>query len=101
MEKFNEKIENFKSLSQKDKDEKIKEIIKICRDFCGKCPSYIKTEEKEFGFCIKGRSEIIEFRKDCLCEKCPVSKEFGFKWSYYCIEGKAETQKRKLDKIYS
>ena len=62
-EKMEENMENMKELSPEEKQEKMKEWMirtkDICKEYCGKCPSYIGTGETDFIFCAMGKSEKI------------------------------------------
>jgi hypothetical protein len=58
------------------------------RCICETCPSYV-PEENETGFChpFVGKSKAIKDEKGCDCGQCPVHKEMGLKFGYYCMRG--------------
>ena len=90
-EKMEENMENMKELSPEEKQEKMKEWMirtkDICKEYCGKCPSYIGTGETDYVFCAMGKSEKITVEKGCLCGICPITEEMGLRWGFYCIRG--------------
>ena len=52
----------------------------------------------ECAFCTLGKSECIEDEVECLCSTCPLSREMGLRYSYYCTRG-SETQQKIRDVI--
>ena len=86
---------------------------------CDMCPTYqacaVKGEAKKTGeakaegesewvvqgesaFCTLGKSACIEGEVECLCSTCPLSREMGLKYSFYCTRG-SETQQKIRDVI--
>ncbi|KAF1078588.1 DUF2769 domain-containing protein [Methanogenium sp. MK-MG] len=70
---------------------------------CDLCPTFEacggKTEENEaFAFCTLGASACIEEEVECLCSTCPLSREMGLAYSFYCTRG-SETQQKIRDVI--
>lgn len=86
---------------------------------CNICPTYracaVKGETKisgggpaegesewvlpgESAFCTLGKSTCIEGEVECLCSTCPLSREMGLKYSFYCTRG-SETQQKIRDVI--
>ena len=84
---------------------------------CDMCPTYqscaLKQKEKESGagegesawsrkgecaFCTVGKSSCIEEEVECLCSTCPLSREMGLRYSFYCTRG-SETQQKIRDVI--
>ncbi|MEW6571585.1 MAG: DUF2769 domain-containing protein [Nitrospirota bacterium] len=61
---------------------------KICRNFCGTCPSYPGTGE--FLFCSRGRSNSPKQETGCNCGVCDVWNNYGLNDFYYCIKGSVE-----------
>ncbi|HUT79792.1 MAG TPA: DUF2769 domain-containing protein [Candidatus Bathyarchaeia archaeon] len=86
---FEEKIKLMDKMTEKEKNDGIEQIKFMCRDNCGKCPSYKGSGETNFGFCSTGRSSLIKENKGCLCNQCPIYKMMGFRWVNYCIKGSA------------
>jgi len=52
----------------------------------------------ESAFCTLGKSACIEGEVECLCSTCPLSREMGLNYSYYCTRG-SETQQKIRDVI--
>ena len=87
---FEEKIKMlYPKMTEKQKRENIEQVEFTCKDYCGKCPSYVGTGEKSLAFCMEGKSSIITEKKGCLCEKCPISKTMSLRCSNYCVNGDA------------
>ena len=87
---FEEKMKMlYGKMSEKQKKDNREQIIYMCREYCGKCPTYKGTGEKSFAFCMEGKSSVITEKKGCLCGKCPVSKTMSLRWTHYCINGSA------------
>ncbi|HOK28036.1 MAG TPA: DUF2769 domain-containing protein [Methanomassiliicoccaceae archaeon] len=64
---------------------------------CPKCPSYTLCagDRDEKMFCFYGRSpDCIQRELKCICRKCSVHDEFGFRNVYYCTRGGEKTSKR-------
>lgn len=89
MSDFEEKIKMMDSMTEKQKREGEENTKYICKDYCGKCPSYVGTGETNLAFCFAGKSSIIKENKGCLCGQCPISRTMSFRWSKYCTEGSA------------
>ncbi|WP_309492846.1 DUF2769 domain-containing protein [Candidatus Hecatella orcuttiae] len=89
-------LEAMAKLSPEELKAKMEESRKMCESFCGECPTYTGTGEKELLFCILGRSSVIKEQKGCLCTAgCPVQKNMGLRWDYYCIRGSGKEQMAK------
>jgi hypothetical protein len=87
---FEEKMKMlYGKMSEKQKRENREQVIYMCKNYCGKCPSYRGTGEKSFAFCFEGKSSIITEKKGCLCGECPISKTMSLRWSHYCTNGSA------------
>ncbi|HDQ08641.1 MAG TPA: DUF2769 domain-containing protein [Methanoculleus sp.] len=56
------------------------------------------TLNGECAFCTLGKSACIEKEVECLCSTCPLSREMGLRYSYYCTRG-VETQQKIRDVI--
>ena len=58
-----ENMEKMKDLPQEEIEKQMKEMMvhikEVCKEYCGKCPSYEGTGETDFGFCGPGKSEKI------------------------------------------
>ncbi len=92
MVRFEDAMKMMATMSQDEMKAKIAESAKICADFCGKCPSYTGTGEKDLVFCAKGKSKKIKAEKGCLCPGCPVTDAMGLRWDYYCTKGSGREQ---------
>ncbi len=74
--------------------EDTKENMKICKDFCGICPTFKENKLKESPphalFCARGKSEIPADKivdKGCTCFGCPIYKRDDLEGGYFCIYG--------------
>jgi len=70
---------------------------------CDICPTFQackgeKGEIEAFAFCTLGASACIETEVECLCSTCPLSREMGLAFSFYCTRG-SETQQKIRDVI--
>ena len=95
---YEEKMEMMSQMSEADQARAAENVPHICKDYCGKCPSYQGTGETKLVFCALGKSSVIKEEKGCLCGQCPISKTMCLRWEYYCTRGKAmersEAEKR-------
>ena len=85
-------MERMAGLSDEEKAKKIEEVKQVCRDFCGVCPSYAGTGEKDYGFCATGRAHAISVEDGCICESCPITDGLSLRWEYYCTRGSGREQ---------
>jgi hypothetical protein len=88
---FEDKIKIMNGMTERQINEGLEQIEFICKDYCGKCPSYQGTGEVNLAFCSIGKSSLIKEKKGCLCKHCPVTRMMSLRWEYYCTEGKAQT----------
>jgi len=86
---FEEKIQIIEGMTEKQIQDGLEQTKFMCKDFCGKCPSYQGTGETNLAFCSIGKSAHIKERKGCLCKQCPIFKMLSLRWEFYCIEGNA------------
>ncbi len=84
---FEQKMAMMKDMSPEDIQAAVEENKRICKDFCGECPSYTGTGETELLFCALGKSDKITEKKGCICGTCPVQKNMSLRWAYYCTKG--------------
>lgn len=89
---YEDALREMEKLSQKELQKKMSEAEKICKDYCGECPTYTGTGETDFLFCWTNRSKKIKVAKGCMCPECPVQKSMFQRWYYYCIDGPAKEQ---------
>ncbi len=57
---------------------------------CPTCPTYTECakEREEKMFCIYGMTpDCIVRELKCICKKCPVHAELGFRGMRYCTRG--------------
>ena len=69
--------------------------IKICRKFCGSCPSFKPNKLNEFEphalFCSRGKSSKHQSEiKDngCSCFGCEIFKEYELEGGRFCVHDK-------------
>lgn len=87
---FEQKLQMIYSrLTERQKRENQEQVLYICKDYCGKCPSHKGIEETALGFCMIGKSSVIKEKKGCLCGQCPITKTMSLRWAYYCTNGSA------------
>jgi hypothetical protein len=87
---YEEKMKMFRGkMSEKQQKDSRENVIYICREYCGKCPSYEGTGEESRAFCMVGKSSVITEKKTCLCGQCPITKTMSLRWGYYCTDGTA------------
>jgi len=70
---------------------------------CDLCPTYQACKGKKegdegFAFCTLGAGGCIDTEVECLCSTCPLSREMGLAYSFYCTRG-SETQQKIRDVI--
>jgi len=75
-----------------------KQTAVVGKCLCAGCPSYIKGDEM-VGYCfpLNGASNVIKWEKGCLCETCPVFKEYDLDHTYYCTRCSQACQTYKID----
>ncbi len=86
---FEEKIQIMNAMTEKQLQDSLEQVKFMCKDYCGKCPSYVGTGETNLAFCSIGKSSIIKEKKGCLCKQCPISKTMSLRWEFYCTDGNA------------
>ena len=87
---FEEKMQMiYGKLTERQKRENREQVAYVCKDYCGKCPSYKGTGETMLALCMEGKSSIIKEKKGCLCAECPISKTMSLRWNHYCVHGSA------------
>jgi hypothetical protein len=53
---YEEKIKIMNGMTEKEINDGVEQIKYICKDYCGKCPSYQGTGETNLAFCSIGKS---------------------------------------------
>ena len=87
---FEEKMKIlYSKMTEKQKRNSSEQVKYMCKDYCGKCPSYKGTGEESLAFCMGGKSSIITKKKNCLCGQCPITKMMNLRWEHYCTNGSA------------
>ena len=80
-----ERIDKFGIETMSDDEHRKKQdyVVKNCR--CAKCPTYI-AGDAPVGYCFPliGTSKKIQWEKSCVCETCPIYKEYGLTHTFYC-----------------
>ncbi|MDE4908835.1 DUF2769 domain-containing protein [Methanogenium marinum] len=89
------------NLTSEEREMVVKKRKEQC--ICDICPTYQackgeKGEDEAFAFCTLGASACIETEGECLCSTCPLSREMGLAFSFYCTRG-SETQQKIRDVI--
>lgn len=58
-------------------------VLKNCK--CAGCPTYVEGDSP-VGYCfpLLGTSRNIQWEKDCICETCPIYKEYELTHTHYC-----------------
>ena len=51
-------------------------VLSKCK--CTGCPTFVKGDNPEGAYCFPmvGTSKAIQWEKECLCETCPIYKEY-------------------------
>jgi len=94
MDIFEETIADLKKKSPKEKAEFIADLKSKCP--CPGCPSYNSCAQKagEKLFCINGKSFMcISEEKGCNCPKCPLAKDIGLMYKFFCNRGSEMAQR--------
>lgn len=86
---FEEKFKMLAVMTDTDRANAAENVLHICKDYCGKCPSNPGTGEPALVFCTFGKSTVKHEQKGCLCGQCPITKTMSLRWDYYCTQGKA------------
>ena len=87
---FEEKMKMiYGKMSAKQQKNSREQVIYMCREYCGNCPTYKGTGEESLAFCMVGKSPVITEKKGCLCGQCPITRTMSLRWQYYCTEGTA------------
>lgn len=90
-------IDKFDIDTMTDEQTKKKQdyVIKNCK--CPSCTTYVKGDNP-IGYCFPkiGTSKKIEWEKDCLCETCPIYKEYDLNHTYYCTRCSEVCQSLKI-----
>ena len=71
-------------------------VTKNCR--CSKCPTYV-SGDNPVGYCFPliGTSQKIQWEKKCICDTCPVFKEYELEHSFYCTRCSQVCQALKME----
>lgn len=89
------------NLTSEEREMVLEKRKKQC--ICDICPTYRsckldKEKHNESAFCTLGASACIDTEVECLCSTCPLSREMGLAYSFYCTRG-SETQQKIRDVI--
>ncbi len=79
------KFDNF-GVEEMDKEEyanKQAYVIKGCK--CSECPTYVSGDTPT-GYCfpLNGTSKKITNEEQCICQTCPIYKEYELTHTFYC-----------------
>lgn len=71
-------------------------VVKNCR--CQKCPTYV-AGDAPIGYCYPmiGTSQKIQWEKECICETCPIYKEYELTHTFYCTRCSQSCQALKTE----
>ncbi len=89
---YEEVLKEMEKLSPQERQKGMEEAKKICKEYCGRCPTHQGTGETELVFCGIGKSKRIKSEKGCICPGCPIQRNMSLRWDYYCIRGSAKEQ---------
>jgi hypothetical protein len=70
-------------MGKEEHDERQAYVIKNCK--CAGCPTYVEGDSP-IGYCfpVIGSSKKIQWEKECVCETCPIYKEYELTHTFYC-----------------
>lgn len=95
-----DRVDNFGIESMSDEDFKKRQeyVSKNCK--CQGCPTYVKGDSP-IGYCYPmiGTSRNIQWEKECICETCPIFKEFELTHTFYCTRCSQVCQTTKVEGI--
>jgi hypothetical protein len=92
MDKFEQIMKAGKDMSPAEAKGATEKLINICT--CPTCPTYNRCAKNanEIFFCGTGRSFMcISEEKGCICPSCPVTRELGLKYTFFCTKGAEKT----------
>ncbi len=71
-------------------------VIKNCK--CPSCPTFVPGDALT-GYCFPsiGTSDNIKAEKDCICNTCPVYKEYELNHTFYCTRCSQVCQALKIE----
>lgn len=74
---------NLEAMTEAEYEKRQSYVTKNCR--CPGCPTYVKGDSP-VGYCypLVGTSKKIQWEKDCVCETCPIYKEYELSHTFYC-----------------
>ena len=97
MSKMSE-YDNFgvEEMSKEEYAKKQDYVTKSC--LCTKCPTYVQGDSP-IGYCfpLVGVSRNIKWEKGCICETCPVFKEYELTHTFYCTRCSQVCQTHKTE----
>ena len=94
MDTFEKFVRYMKEIPLSEQEKMIEE--KKGRCICPTCPSFNKCAivEREKLFCMLGQSFLcISYEEGCKCQDCPLAKELGLQYKYYCTRGDEKGQR--------
>ena len=80
-----DRFDNFgvEDMSKEAYAEKYAAVMASC--ICSECPSFVAGDPKTaYCFPLGGYSKVIKVEKGCICDSCPVSKEYELNHAHYC-----------------
>lgn len=73
----------IESMTKEERQQRQEYVLKNCK--CKGCPTYVEGDDP-VGYCFPpiGTSRKIQWEKECICETCPIWKEFELEHTHYC-----------------
>lgn len=80
-----DRIDKFEleTMSKEEFEKKQEYVIKNCK--CAQCPTYVEGDAP-IGYCfpVIGTSKKIQRENKCICNTCPIYKEYELSHTFYC-----------------
>jgi hypothetical protein len=94
MDKFEQLLKDLPKMPADEQMKAVNNLKAMC--ICPTCPTHTNCAKNanEIFFCWNGKSFMcIDSEKDCFCPKCPVTKEVGLKYKFFCTRGAEKAQR--------
>jgi len=94
MDKFEETMLSMVGMTPAEMADAMEKAKTRCT--CPGCPTYTRCAKngKELLFCATGKSFMcISDEKGCICPTCPITGEFGLKYTLFCTKGSEKAQR--------
>lgn len=72
-------------------------ILTKCK--CAGCPTFVQGDNPAGAYCFPmvGTSKVIKWEKECVCETCPIYKEYELEHTFYCTRCSQLCQTYKME----